>query len=176
MVSERDIEALRLETTSATRHDFLTPLPVGDTVSRVRAALAVALGVSAETLEVAAQPEALRVVGRSGMTTTLVEAKVFPVGPDGSTSTVQLAAMSRDRVSPMLMVMALSFVGMAVAFFGGFAAGVSPAIAGMAMGVLPFTLALPYVSIRKRAVERSSKSLFAAFRTVEGAVVQGKSG
>ena len=145
-------------------------------MSRVRAALAVALGVSAETLEVAAQPEALRVVGRSGMTTTLVEAKVFPVGPDGSTSTVQLAAMSRDRVSPMLMVMALSFVGMAVAFFGGFAAGVSPAIAGMAMGVLPFTLALPYVSIRKRAVERSSKSLFAAFRTVEGAVVQGKSG
>jgi len=70
MVSERDIEALRLETTSATRHDFMTPWPVGDTVSKVRAALAGALGVSANALEVAVQPEALRVVGRSGMTTT----------------------------------------------------------------------------------------------------------
>ncbi len=145
-------------------------------MSKVRSALAVALGVSANALEVAAQPEALRIVGRSGMTTTLVEAKVFPVGTDRSTSTVQLAAMSRDRVSPMLMVMALAFVGMAVAFFGGFAAGVSPVICGIAMGILPFALALPYVSIRRRAVESSSKSLFAAFRAVEGTVVQGKSG
>ena len=172
-LSARDIEALRQETTSATRHDFVTPLAVADTVPRVRAALAEALGVSLEALEAGAQPDAFRVVGRSGMTTTLVDAKVFRVGTNGST--VQLVASSRDRVSPTLMVMLLAFVGMAVAFFGGFAAGLSPLLTGVATGVLPFALGLPYVSMRRRVVESSSKSLFFAFHAVEAEVVAGSS-
>ncbi len=172
-LSARDIEALRQETTSATRHDFMAPLAVSDTVPRVRAAVAGALGVSLEALEAGARPESFRVVGRRGMTTTLVEANIFRVGTDGAT--VQLAASSRDRVSPTLMVMVLAFVGMTIAFFGGFAAGLSPVLTAVATCVLPFGLGLPYVSMRRRVVENSSKSLFAAFRAVEVEVVAGTS-
>ena len=84
----------------------------------------------------------------------------------------ELSAMAED---PMSLTRGLAFVGMAVAFSGGFAAGVSPLLTGVATGVLPFALGLPYVSIRRRVVESSSKSLFFAFHAVEAEVVAGSS-
>lgn len=170
-LSARDMEELRLATTSATRFDFVANDGVEPTASKLVAALATALLVPPDALERTSSPECLRVVGRTGLTETLVEAKVFSLGAEGTRAAVQMAATSRDRLSPTLAIFALSFFGMAVGFFGSFALHLPPAIAGIATCAFPFMLALPYMALRKRSVEGSSKAFYTAFRGVEVAVL-----
>ncbi len=90
---------------------------------------------------------------------------MLPIG--GSGFAVQVVAQSRDRLSPTLAIFVLSFVGMAVGFYGSFLAGIAPVFGGLVTCALPFVFALPYIALRKRAVVASSKAFYTAFRALE---------
>ena len=170
MMSVRDMEELRRSTTSVTRHDFvLSPFsPENEEreaiFARLGPALANAISVPLEAFTQSA-PESMRLAGRTGLTETLVEAKVFPTG--GAGFAVQVVAQSRDRLSPTLAIFVLSFVGMAVGFYGSFLSGMNAVFGGLLTCALPFFFAMPYIAVRKRAVVASSKAFYAAFRALE---------
>lgn len=166
MMTPREMEELRLSTTSVTRHDFLVVEERSAVFTRLVPELASAIAVPGETL-VQSAPEWVRVAGRTGLTETLVEARVSPAGADGDRSAVQVVAQSRDRVSPTLAIFVLSFVGMAVGFFGSFAAHIPPAFGGLVTCAVPFFLAMAYMAYRKRSVESSSKTFYMAFHGLE---------
>jgi hypothetical protein len=168
-LSPREVEELRLSTTSATRHDFVVPGARDAVLERLVPGLAAALSVPLDALT-RPTPESACVAGGSLMTETLVEAKVWPLPADAARSAVQLVAQSRDRISPTVAIFVLSFLGMAVGFYGSFLARLPPIVGGVVSCALPFALVLPYLAARRRAVERSSKLLFAAFHGLEASL------
>ena len=117
----------------------------------------------------------MRFAGRRALSETLVELNVRPTLSNDGRCAVEVVAMSRDRIPPMLAIFVLTFVGMAVGFYGSFAAKLSPLLGGLLAFIVPFAMVFLYLALRRRSVEQASKALFTAFRALQASLVAPRS-